>query len=337
MVERRLGVCLIGAGRIGRLHAEHIARHPHATLRTVVDLDPATAAQLAERFGCVASEDSAAAIADPQVDAVVIASPSSTHHLHLGRAIERRKPVLCEKPLDVDVARARQLAQLAKQRAVPIMVGFNRRFDRHHGRLVERLRAGEIGRVELVAITSRDPEPPRLDYLANEPGALFKETMIHDLDMARWILGEEPVTVAAFASNLVDPAFAALGEVDTAVAILRSASGKLVRIDNSWRSGYGYDQRIEVLGERGMLRSENVTASTVRSFTDAGARDEPILHFFLDRYTESYVRELDAFIGAVLEHRAMPIDAEDGYRALVLAETALEAARTGRTLAVPAG
>lgn len=337
MVERRLGVCLIGAGRIGRLHAEHIARHPRAVLHVVVDSDPAAAAQLAERHGCAASDDSARAIGDPQTDVVVIASPSSTHHLHLGRALERRKAVLCEKPLDVDVARARQLVQVAAERNVPVMVGFNRRFDRHHGRLVERLRAGEIGRIELVAITSRDPEPPRLDYLAHEAGALFKETMIHDLDMARWILGEEPVTVAAFASNLVEPAFAALGEVDTAVAILRTTSGKLVRIDNSWRSGYGYDQRIEVLGERGMLRSENVTATTVRSFTDQGARDEPILHFFLDRYTESYVRELDAFITAALDHAPMPIDAGDGYRALVLAETALEAARTGRTLAVPAG
>ena len=331
----KLRFCLIGAGRIGRLHAENVAAHPLARLASVVDQDADAAAEIAERYDASASTAPLDAIASGGIDAVIVASPSSSHFGYVHEALEAGKAVLCEKPLASDPEDARTLAALAKDSGLVTMTGFNRRFDVNHARLHERLSAGEIGAVEMVCITSRDPEPPRYEYLAGEPGALFAETMVHDLDMARWLLGEEPVKVAAFAANLVEPRFAELGEVDTAVAILTTASGKLARIDNSWGSAYGYDQRIEVFGRQGMLQSGNVQRTSVELHDRHGPRRDPVPYFFLDRYRDSYRHELDKFVVAVRRKTAVPATAHDGWRATLLASCVMRAASEQRVVEVP--
>ena len=195
-----INICLFGAGRIARVHAANVAAHPALTLRTVVDIDLNKARTLAEPFGARAGTNADAALADPEVHAVLIASTSSTHADLIDRALATRKPVFCEKPIDLDVARAEACVRSIEAAGVPVFVDFNRRFDPNHAAVHQAVRAGEAGAVELISITSRDPEPPPLDYLAKSPGALFRETMVHDCDMARWLLGEAPGEVFAAAS-----------------------------------------------------------------------------------------------------------------------------------------
>jgi myo-inositol 2-dehydrogenase / D-chiro-inositol 1-dehydrogenase len=329
-----LNICLIGAGRIAVLHAGHIALHPKLRLAVVVDVNLEAATRLAEPYGASASADVGGAIREAAIDAVLIASSSNTHAELILRAVEAGKPVFCEKPLDLDLARANACVRAIEGRGVPVFVDFNRRFDPNHAALERALRAGEAGAVELVSITSRDPEPPPLGYLANSPGALFLETMVHDVDMARWLLGEEPVEVFAMASCLIEPAFRPLNEADTAVAVLRTASGRLCQINNSWRATYGYDQRIEVLGSGGMLRSDNVRRTTLERYDAAAVHSDVFPYFFTDRYLESYRRALDHFAD-VVEHGEEPfITAEDGRRALVLADAARHSAQSGQPVPI---
>ncbi|MEO8714239.1 MAG: Gfo/Idh/MocA family oxidoreductase [Acetobacteraceae bacterium] len=215
------------------------------------------------------------------------------------------------------------------------MVGFNRRFDPHFATLKRRLDAGEIGKLELLTIISRDPTPPPLSYVAVS-GGLFRDMMIHDLDMARFLLGEEPTEVFAMASCLVDPGIGVAGDVDTALVILRTASGRLCQISNSRRAAYGYDQRIEAHGADGMLRVGNLTPSTVSLATAQGIRTDPVLPFFLERYAAAYRAEIDAFIRAVLDGTPTAPDGEDGLRALLLADAATHSASTGERVLISA-
>lgn len=327
-----ISFCQFGAGRIGAIHAANIAQHPRARLATVVDVDPAAAAALAGRHGARVA-DRAAALGDPAIDAVLIASSTDTHADLVEAAARAGKPVLCEKPLDLDRRRAAACLAIAGQAGIPLMLGFNRRFDPNFARLHRQVREGRVGRLELLTITSRDPAPPPLDYV-RVSGGLFRDMMIHDFDMARWLLGEEPVEVFAAASCLVDPAIGAIGDVDTAVVTLRSAAGTLCQITNSRRASYGYDQRIEVLGSKGMLRADNVVESTLEFAGEAGVVTEKPLHFFLERYAAAYRRELDHFIHALETGTAPMVGGEDGVRALALAEAALESSKTGRAVAL---
>jgi myo-inositol 2-dehydrogenase / D-chiro-inositol 1-dehydrogenase len=329
-----ISIGLFGAGRIAEVHARHITEHPEMRLAVVVDVDHAAATRLAVRHDAAASDDAGAVFGEAAIDAVLIASSSNTHAELIGRAIAAGKPAFCEKPLDLDVASASTCLREVEASGVPVFLDFNRRFDPNHAALEQAVRTGEAGVVEVVSITSRDPEPPPPGYLEKSPGALFLETMVHDLDMARWLLAEEPVEVFAMASSLVDPAIRALGELDSAVAVLRTASGRLCQINNSWRATYGYDQRIEVLGSGGMVRSDNLRRTTVERYDARAIRRDVLQYFFIDRYLESYRRALDHF-AAVVRHGTAPlITAEDGYRALVLADAALRSARTGQPVAV---
>jgi myo-inositol 2-dehydrogenase / D-chiro-inositol 1-dehydrogenase len=264
---------------------------------------------------------------------VVIASSTDTHADLVEAASRAGKAVFCEKPLDLDRHRAEACVAVARERGVPLMVGFNRRFDPNFTRLERQLRNGRIGRLELLTITSRDPAPPPIDYVRRS-GGLFRDMMIHDFDMARWLLGEEPAEVFAAASVLIDPAIGEAGDVDTAVVTLRAPSGALCQISNSRRAAYGYDQRIEALGSKGALRADNVVESMV-SFagTDGVISDKP-LHFFLERYAEAYRRELDHFIGAIVSGAVPMVGGGDGVKALALADAALESFRTGRSVRV---
>jgi myo-inositol 2-dehydrogenase/D-chiro-inositol 1-dehydrogenase len=324
-----LDIAVLGAGRIGQIHAANIAAHPDAHLVGIADTDATAASRLATALGArTLSTDEAM-----RADAVLIASPTPTHADYIERAATAGHAVFCEKPIDLSADRVRACLAVVRRTGVVLMVGFNRRFDPHYTALKHRLDAGEIGTTELLTIISRDPSPPPPAYIATS-GGLFRDMMIHDLDMARFLLGEEPMEVSATASCLVDPAIGAAGDVDTALVMLRTASGRLCQISNSRRATYGYDQRIEVHGSGGLLRAGNVVPTTVERATAAGFQSDPVLPFFLERYAAAYRAELTAFIRAARgEGQARP-DGEDGLRALLLADAALAAATTGRTVRV---
>jgi myo-inositol 2-dehydrogenase/D-chiro-inositol 1-dehydrogenase len=322
-----LSVAMIGAGRIGRIHARNVAAHPGARLAGVADVDAVAAAHLAEACDAqaISIEEAFAA------DAVVIGSPTPTHADYIERAAAAGCAIFCEKPIDLDTERVRACLAVVRRAGVKLMVGFNRRFDPHFAALKRRMDAGEIGALEMLTIVSRDPAPPPLSYIATS-GGLFRDCMIHDLDMARFLLGEEPVELHATASCLVDPAIGAAGDVDTAVATLRTASGKLCQISNSRRATYGYDQRIEAHGAAGLLRAGNVTATTIELANGAGFSTDPALPFFLERYAAAYRLELDAFITAVTNGHAVRPDGDDGLKALLLADAASRSAQTGEVV-----
>ncbi len=322
-----LSIAVIGAGRIGRIHARNIAAHSGARLAGVADVDAAAAARLAAACGAQALSLDAAFAAD----AVLIGSPTPTHADYIERAATAGLAIFCEKPIDLSADRVRACLQVVQRAGVVLMVGFNRRFDPHFAALKRRMDAGEIGSLELLTIISRDPSPPPPSYVATS-GGLFRDMMIHDLDMARFLLGEEPVELHAAASCLVDPAIEAAGDVDTAVVTLRTGGGKLCQISNSRRATYGYDQRIEAHGAKGLLRAGNVIATTVELATDAGFTSDPVLPFFLERYAAAYRAELDAFVNAVSSGQTPKPDGEDGLKALVLADAATESAKTGQAI-----
>lgn len=320
-------IAVIGAGRIGQIHARNIAAHPGVELAGVTDAVPAAAEALAADcgVGAIALDETFRA------DAVFICAPTPTHADYIERAAAAGIPVFCEKPIDLDAARVRACLDVVRRAGMPLMVGFNRRFDPSFALLKQRLDGGEIGALELLTIISKDPAPPPAEYVA-QSGGIFRDMMIHDLDMARFLLGDAVVTVQAAASALVDPAIGAAGDFDTAVVILRTAGGKICQISNSRRATYGYDQRIEAHGAAGMLRAGNMTATTVEKADGGGFASEPALPFFLQRYAAAYRAELDAFVRAVAD-RVMPTpNGEDGLRALELADAATQSAKTGETV-----
>jgi myo-inositol 2-dehydrogenase / D-chiro-inositol 1-dehydrogenase len=327
-------ICQFGAGRIGKMHAANLARHPGYRLRYVVDVHAPSAQEVAKACGAeVATPEMA--LADPAVDAVLIASSTDTHAELIEASARAGKAILCEKPIDLAMARVEACLAVAREAGVPLMIGFNRRFDRHFRALKQAIEQDRVGAVELVSITSRDPGPPPADYV-KVSGGLYRDMMIHDFDLARWLLGEEPTEVLAAGSCLVDEDIGSLGDVDTALVILKTASGRLGQISCSRRATYGYDQRIEVLGAKGMVRADNVRLSSVEIADADGFHSEKPPHFFIERYADAYLAELDHF-AACLEQGRMPSPSgEDGRRALALADAATESRLSGHAV-VPAG
>ncbi len=328
-----LAIALLGAGRIGRIHAGNIAASPHARLAHVVDVDAGAASGLAALHGAAAS-DVATALADQDVGAVLIASSTDTHADLIEAAARAGKAVFCEKPIDLDITRVEACLAVVADTGATLMVGFNRRFDPHMAALKSATDAGRIGRVEMVVVTSRDPGPPPLDYLERS-GGLFRDMTIHDFDMARWLLGAEPVRIQASASRLFDPGAEAAGDHDTAVLTLETAAGQLAVITNSRRAAYGYDQRLEVLGSTGMLRVANPTVTTLETTDSAGTLVERPLDFFLERYREAYHLELEYFVDCVLDRVSSRVTGNDGRRALLLADAAYHALDEGRAVEIP--
>jgi myo-inositol 2-dehydrogenase / D-chiro-inositol 1-dehydrogenase len=326
---------LIGAGRIGRIHAGNVSAHPKARLVAVSDAHAPAAEALAVQTGAEMRQADAI-LTSKDIDAVMICSPTDTHADLIERAAKAGKAVFCEKPVDLDSKRIRACLKVVAKAGAPLMIGFNRRFDPHFAMLRQRIAKGEIGNVELVTILSRDPGPPPIDYVKRS-GGLFRDMMIHDLDMARFLLGEEPVEVHAVGSSLVDPAIGAAGDVDTAAVLLKTASGRIAQISNSRRATYGYDQRIEVHGSKGMLRAGNVQETTLELATARGFSQDPVLPFFLERYAAAYRAEIDAFIGAVRRGKPPAPSGEDGLRAQVLADAATGSARSGKTVVLKSG
>lgn len=328
-------IAVLGCGRIGVMHAANIAAHPRATLAGVYDIHAPAAAAVAKKTGAKVFASAEAIFADPEVDAVLIATATDTHADLLELAVAAGKPVLCEKPIDLSLARVNQCAAKIKGSAVPIQLGFVRRFDPGHAAVRKAIEAGDIGDLHQVVITSRDPGLAPEAYL-KVSGGILRDMTIHDLDMARFILGEEVTQVFATGSRLVDPALMdRLGDHDTLTVVLTTATGRQAIITNSRRATYGYDQRVEALGTKGMAISENrrphgMTLHTA-DFTDQA---EPLLNFFIERYREAFDAEISEFVEAVEQKRAPSVGFEDGRLALVLAEAALKSIAEDRVVAV---
>ena len=325
-------LALLGAGRIGQVHARTIKAMDGATVTAVSDFFPETAQTLADTLGAeVRDNDSIMAAAD--VDAVVIGTPTDTHFDLIMAAAKSGKAIFCEKPVDMSADRIRALIKVVEDTGVPFMTAFNRRFDPSFANVQARIAAGEVGDVEMVTILSRDPSPPPLSYVKTS-GGIFRDMMIHDLDMARFLLGEDAVEVVAYGSALVDPAIGEAGDVDTAGVMLKTASGKICQISNSRRASYGYDQRIEVHGAKGMLRAENHLENTVEVATEAGYRRAPTLNFFLERYESAYRREMEHFVACLNDGIAVTPTIHDGLKAQVMADAATESCQTGKPVAI---
>jgi myo-inositol 2-dehydrogenase / D-chiro-inositol 1-dehydrogenase len=326
-------IALLGAGRIGQIHAANIHHHPSAKLHAVVDVNADAAKALGERYGAKASTDVDAVLADPAVQGVFICTSTDNHVELILKAARRKLPIFCEKPIDLDLAKVDTCLGEVSRAGVPLVLGFNRRFDPHFRALRDAVRRGEAGDVEIVKITSRDPAPPPPAYV-RVSGGIFRDMMIHDLDMARFLLGEEPVEIFATGSCLVDPGIGQAGDIDTAMVILKTQRGALCHIDNSRRAVYGYDQRIEVFGSKGMLQAANPTPTTVTRYTREAVLSDKPYHFFLDRYPEAYRAELEHFL-EVATGRAQPlVTGSDGRAALVLADAALQSLKLGKPVSI---
>jgi myo-inositol 2-dehydrogenase / D-chiro-inositol 1-dehydrogenase len=322
---------VFGCGRIGRMHALNLVRHPRAELAYVYDIAEDAAAETADATGARQAREVDEVLGAGDVEAVLIASSTDTHLDLLVRAVEAGKAVLCEKPIDLDLAKVDASWARIKDRKPTVMVGFNRRFDASFTALRNRIHAGDIGKLEQVVITSRDPGPPPIAYIRSS-GGLFRDMTIHDFDMARYLMGDMHA-VTAVGGNLVDPAIGQAGDIDSAMVSLVAKSGALCQISNSRRCAYGYDQRVEAFGDKGMLQAGNQRPTTV-SFWGAAATEarDPVLNFFIERYTPAYHAEIDHFVDCVEKGTAPLVGYRDGREALRLAEAALDSMRTGQTI-----
>jgi myo-inositol 2-dehydrogenase/D-chiro-inositol 1-dehydrogenase len=323
-----IALAQFGAGRIGQIHARNVAATGEARLKYIIDVNRTAAAELAAAVGAE-EVDADTALGDPEVKAVIIGSSTDTHADLIEASARAGKAIFCEKPIDLDLARTRACLRVVEDCGVPLFVGFNRRFDPSFAGLKEALAAGRIGKLENLTITSRDPAPPPADYVARS-GGLFRDMMIHDFDMARWLLGTEPVRLFASGSVLVDPAIGRAGDVDSAVVMLETAAGALCQIINSRRAVYGYDQRIEAFGEGGLLLAGNRDARSLQTWSSAGIAGEKPLYFFLERYAEAYRAEMAHFLACLTGRETPKVAARDGLRALELAEAANQSLKSGQ-------
>lgn len=325
------GIALLGAGRIGQVHAKAIAE-AGATLVSVYDVMPEAAKAFAEMSGATVCDSADAAIQHPGVDGVLVATSTDTHVDLILASAEAGKAVMCEKPIAPSLTEARRCINALGDKADRVFIGFNRRFDPGHAKVHAAVHGGEIGALEQLTITSRDPYPPSLEYIPVS-GGLFRDMMIHDFDIARWMLGEEIVKIAAEGSVAVDPEIGKLDDVDTAIVSMVSESGKQIVILNSRRAVYGYDQRIEAFGAKGMLISDNPSDTSVKRFgSDQFAAPDAYATFFMDRYTVSYRREIEAFVHMIKTGEKAPVTAKDGFMASYLAEAATLSSKWGRSI-----
>ncbi|MEL7027050.1 MAG: inositol 2-dehydrogenase [Pseudomonadota bacterium] len=322
-----LNVGLLGAGRIAVVHARAISGHPGSRLAAVADVVRESAEHLATTFDAEVA-DADAIINDPSIDAVLIATSTDTHSDFIEAATAAGKPVLCEKPVDLSLERAQACQTAVAATDVPVMIGFNRRFDSNFQAMQSAATAGDIGKPELLSITSFDPAPPPVSYV-KVSGGLFRDMMIHDFDIANFLMGEPPVSVSALGSVLVDPEIGAAGDVDTAVVTMTYGDGRIAVIKNSRRAAYGYDQRIELLGSEGLLQAQNVPETTLVRSDASGVTSAKPMHFFLDRYMQAYEAEWAAFVEGVERAEPFPVTLEDGVAALAMAEAATQSMRSG--------
>ena len=328
----RIGV--IGVGRIGRLHAELIAGPVHgATLAAVHDIRRDAASTLAAELGVAAAVSAEELIASPDVNAVAVCSTTDTHAELIVAAAGAGKATFCEKPVSLDLEEVDRALTAVRRAGTPFQIGFNRRFDPAHQAVRDAVAGGEVGEPHLVRISSRDPIPPPLDYV-RASGGIFLDMTIHDFDMARFVTGSEVAEVYARGTRRIEPAYADAGDVDTALVVLTHENGCITAIDNSRRATYGFDQRVEVFGSRGMAASENPLSHSGLVRTEEGTRMPALPYFFLDRYVPSYVSEWEAFVAAVRAGKAPPVGPADARAPLVIGLAAWRSLREGRPVAV---
>ncbi|WP_440808863.1 inositol 2-dehydrogenase [Pseudomonas syringae] len=329
-----LRIAVLGAGRIGKIHAANVATNPRTKLVVVADPWKEGVNALALQLGCETAYDYASAIERADIDAVLIGTPTEFHIELMLQAVRLGKPVICEKPIDMDYERAKAAVDELERLNGRVMLAFNRRFDPDYLRLRRAIDDGEIGVVRQVIITSRDPALAARAYLETS-GGIFRDMTIHDFDMARSLLGEEPVEVFAVGNRLVDPTLESIPDYDSVMVLMRTASGRQCHINCCREAVYGFDQRLEVSGSKGMLLNENHRTNSVRRY-GAEATDvaDPLLNFFLERHADSYKIELNSFLDAVENNSPMPATPRDGLRALRLANCASESAETGKIVSV---
>jgi myo-inositol 2-dehydrogenase/D-chiro-inositol 1-dehydrogenase len=321
-----------GAGFIGKVHSVNIANHSKSELTYIYDVNTAAAEQLAARLGAkVASSPEEIWASD--VDAVLIASSTNTHAHLLSGAIQAGKPIYCEKPIDLDINRVKAVVQQAQQTNLPILVGFSRRFDANHLGIREALQNGEIGKLEMMHITARDPKPPALAYV-KVSGGQYRDQTIHFFDMLRWLANEDPIEVYAAGAALVDPAIGEAGDVDTSMLILKFASGAMCHINCSRRAAYGYDERVELFGSKGMAVSRRKPRREVTFYKGESIISEGLHPGWFERMEPTFYQALDAFIKALDGEKTEYPDLMDGLKAQMIAEAAIESLRTNQPVKI---
>lgn len=331
-----LKVGIIGAGRIGKVHTESICNYvKNAEVKAIADpfLSEETAAW-AKKLGVeVVTKDYHEILADPEIGAVLICSSTDTHSPISIEAIHAGKHIFCEKPIDHDVAKINEVRKALEGTGLKYQVGFNRRFDHNFEAVRNAVQAGKIGEPHIVKITSRDPEPPSAAYVAVS-GGMFLDMTIHDFDMARFLVGSDVEEVYVQSAVLVDPAIGEAGDVDTAVITMKMTNGALAVIDNSRRAAYGYDQRAEVFGSKGMVAVENDSVSNAKIATADGVTGEKPLFFFLERYMQAYAKEVTAFVDAVVNDTKVPVNQDDGLKAVLIGLAATKSAKEHRPVKI---
>lgn len=331
---KNIKVGIIGMGRIGKIHLENISTRIDG-VEVVTVINPSEAGQkFASNYGVkTISSDVEVLFDDSETDAILICSPSDTHADYAIRAAESGKAIFCEKPIDMSLQRAKEVVEKVKEKDVPMMVAFNRRFDPDFTKVKIAVSADNIGQIKSLHIISRDPGPPSIDYI-KQSGGLFKDMTIHDLDMARFIMGCEVAEIYATGSCMVDSAIGEVGDIDTATLVLKFENGATATIENSRKAVYGYDQRLEVFGSKGMLQINNPLMSNVTTSDDYGSHADVNLNFFIDRYATSYLIEMQEFVNALLHKNPMPVGGEDGVKAIILADAAYTSLRENRPIKV---
>ncbi len=327
----KIGVGVIGAGRIGQLHIEHIAQNiPEAELIAICGLNISDVESLAERFNVpIATTDYAPLLTNPGIDAVLVASSTDTHVEISQAAAKAGKHIFCEKPIALDLQQIDETIAIVDAAGVKFQIGFNRRFDASFRRVREAVATGEIGEPHIVHITSRDPAPPPIEYV-KVSGGIFFDMTIHDFDMARYLIGDEVVEVYATGGVRVDPRIGEVGDIDTAIITLRFQNGVIGTIDNSREAVYGYDQRVEVFGSKGMVAAENPPTDTVTFSSHDGIRAASPPYFFIERYKPAYLAELQTFFACIQEDTMPPVTGTDGRAPVVIGFAALKSLRENR-------
>lgn len=332
-MNKQIRVGLIGAGRIGKVHAQAIvSRVPSATLVAVADVHLPSAEAVGQQYGLSVSDDPQTIIDDETIDAVLICSSTDTHCPLIIAAAEAGKHIFCEKPIDHDLARIDAALAAVEKAGVKLLIGFNRRFDANFAKVKQMIEDGAIGAPHILRITSRDPAPPPISYI-KVSGGIFMDMTIHDFDMARFLFGEV-VEVYVAGGVMVDPAIGEVGDIDTAVITLKFANGAVGTIDNSRQAVYGYDQRVEAFGSAGMVDVKNNFANTHTHYSAEGVVSEKPLHFFLERYMDSYGTEVQAFVDCVVNDTESPVTGADGRAPVVIARAAWTSYRENRPVKI---
>jgi myo-inositol 2-dehydrogenase/D-chiro-inositol 1-dehydrogenase len=326
----KLNIGIIGAGRIGKLHAENIYRIPEANIKAISEIFVNNIKDWAEGLGIeMVTNDYKDILNDPEINAVLICSPTDTHIQFIIEAAQAGKHIFCEKPISFDITQTKRALEVVMQEGVKLQTGFNRRFDHNFKRVRDMILQGKVGVPHIVKVTSRDPEPPPKEYI-KVSGGMFIDMTIHDFDMARFLAGSDVEEVYVQGAVLVDSVFSECNDVDTAITTLKFQNGSLGVIDNSRKAIYGYDQRVEVFGSNGNVTVKNDFSNSAELTTGEGVYQDKPKYFFLERYSEAYVEEIKVFIDCVLNGKDVPVDGNDGMQAELIAQAAQRSLIEGR-------